>query len=217
MMRRRYWVVLACFVVLCEAGCAQQEPRYEVANYIGTLTLKEGSPDIDVELDVTYDVFEGVKSDGFKYVGTYEPSHLKGFDDAAKSVRVVLRRHRENQVYWVFPGVRSGKKRVVIQFTLHDVLTGTKAENLLSAPWIGIFKVSVRHAEYKIVFPGGVNPEIQSTTPNGFERTVVDGKIVLRLIQEPLTERAVSVRFAPGIFGAAREAAVLVGRSTSDA
>lgn len=192
------WLALACFVVLCGVGCAQQEPRYEVANYVGTLTLKEGSPDIDVELDITYDVFEGVKSDGFKYVGTYEPSHLKGFDDAGKSVRVVLRRHRENQVYWVFPAVRSGKKRVVIQFTLQDVIAGTKTENVLSAPWIGIFKVPVRRAEHKIVFPSGVNPEIQATTPSGFERTVIDGRVVLRLIQEPLTERAISVRFALG-------------------
>ena len=199
MRGRRFLALVFSFVFLMFGGCtAQPEPRYEIAAYIGSLILKEGSADIDVELDVMYDVFEGVKSDGFKYVGSYEPSHLRGVDETGKPIRVVLRRHRENQIYWTFPGVRGGKKRVVIQFTLRDVLADTGVGRVLSAPWVGIFKVPVKHAEYKVIFPPGFNPKIQNTTPANFERVVANGRVILKLIQEPLTERAISIRFSQG-------------------
>lgn len=189
---------IACSALLLLVGCVQAEPRYEIAAYTASLNLKEGSNDVDVELDITYDVFEGVKSDGFKYVGTYEPVNLRGFDEAGKAVWVVLRRHRENQVYWTFPEVRSGKKRVVIRFTLRDVLATAGPERTLSAPWIGIFKVPVRRAEYRVIFPLGFSPKIHGATPGNSEKSMENGRLVLRWIQEPLTQKSVSVRFSQG-------------------
>ena len=217
MPRRFLWLVVFGALLGVHLPLFAATARYDIERYIATLELHEGSADADVALDITYDIFDGEKSDGFKYVGTYEPVNLRGVDDEGRPMAVSLRRYRENQVYWSFPPVHSGRKSVMIQFTLRDVLRGTKESNVLSAPWIGVFKVPVREAEYHVVFPSRMTPTIQSMTPAHAQSTVLDGKAALVVAQSPLTQPALSIRFAPGLVANSSKTASEVMNSASNA
>lgn len=186
------------------------DPQYEIDQYVATFTLTQSSPHVAVELDITYEIFAGEKSDGFKYVGHYEPTNVRGVDAEGRPIHVSVRRYRENQIYWSFPAVVGpGTQRVIIHFTLHNALWGNAALNTLSAPWVGVFKVPVRHASYRVVLPLKLTPsQVQSMWPEP-HTTQVDfqGRTVLRADQNALSERELLVRFTPGIVVSAQSTA----------
>ncbi|MGC9971502.1 MAG: hypothetical protein ABSE56_13035 [Bryobacteraceae bacterium] len=194
---RRVLLVLPAFCLTFP--CHAQD--YEISRYFASFRLIPGSADVDVQLDITYDILAGQKSDGFKYTGDYEPVNARGTDDRGGSIPVVVEHRREYMVYWTFPPVGLAQKGVSIQFRLRDVLSGTRSGgNLLSADWVGVFKIPVRRAVYEVVFPPGIVPPV----PEGFSRSQVGGCEVFTLIQKPLTQRKLSLRFTPGLVDAAR-------------
>ena len=196
-MRPLAMALVACWLA---APAAAQETRYEISYYDVTLTLSDGSADAEVELDVTYDVLEGVKSDGFKYVGLFQPVDVRAVDERGAPLRVGVEREREYLLRWVFPPVRGGSQRVIVRFRLRDVLSGTRAGgNELSAPWIGVFRVPVRRAAYTVIFPPGFRPELRGRGAAKFTRRRVGSQESLVLLQEPLTQRDLLLRFTPGL------------------
>jgi hypothetical protein len=181
--------------VFCAVAAAAD---YEISDYTATFTLIQGSPDVRVELDITYHILAGTKADGFKYVGDFEPFGLQGTDGRGNSIPVGIKRLRENQVYWIFPEAGPGYQRVVVTFGLRSALEGKRSSgNTLDMPWVGVFRVPVRRAVYKVVFPPGLT--LQVSGARGFSRFTAGGSQVLSYEQEPLTAQTLDLSFTPGI------------------
>jgi len=199
-MRPQSLAVVAFMVagVLVLADMAFAE-RYEINDYRATFVLNgPGSAGARVRLEIEYDVQEGPKASGFKYTGAYCPLDVKGWSDDGEPVEVSVRRDREYRVGWAFPAVQSGRKHVTIEFTLSGVLSGTEASgNVLAAPWVGIFKVPVRRAEYVVVFPDSSAWQIRSTDGTGAVGD--DGRFVWREVHEPLRDHRFQLAFSPGL------------------
>jgi hypothetical protein len=175
---------------------------YDIASYRACIQLLAMSADADVTLDITYNVTSGPKSGGFKYVGMYSPINAWGIDETGASIRVDTKKDAEYQVYWSFPAIQSGVKRVIIHFRLQDVLVGDGSSNTLNSKWIGIFKVPVRHAVYEIDFPPGFLPEYPSEMSDRFTRGRSGDRETLTFTQDPLADTGLSLRFSPGLVGA---------------
>lgn len=189
-MRLAPWLLAAAFAPLAPAE------ECEVASYIARFELSEGSASADVTLDITYHVLSGEKSEGFKYVGDYEPANVRVMDEKGTPIPSGVHSRREYQIWWKFPPVGPGRKRVIVQFRLPGVLEGTRTEgNRVEADWAGVFGIPVRRAVYEVVFPPGVSPAVKDAK---FRRTRAGSQEVWSWEQAPLERERLSVRFTPG-------------------
>lgn len=173
-----------------------QEEKYEIKQYEAILTLNDGSTDVDVQLNITYDVFATPKSKGFKYIGSFEPSNLRAFEDRGR-IAVLHTKKRENLVTWFFPTPFVGEKSVRVEFTLPDALRSAKHTNSLSLPWLGVFRVPIRHSIFRIVFPANVRPQIRSASAHYALSQDENGKTIALFTQSPLIRKDLYIEFAP--------------------
>jgi hypothetical protein len=180
---------MRALVWLLAAGLAQAAvpQACEISNYVARFELSEGSASADVTLDITYHVLSGEKSEGFKYVGDYEPANVRVVDETGASIAWSVQSRREYQISWTFPPVGSGYKRAIVRFRLPGVLKGSREEgNEIDAEWAGVFKMPVRRAVYEVVFPPGVSPKVKAPK---FSRTRAGSQEVLSWERTPAGRR----------------------------
>jgi len=193
---RKALLVLLSFLTFGVSAQAD-DPAYEINSYEARFVLLENSSDVLVTLDLTYHILDGVKSDGFKYVGSLEPVDAEATDGDGKALSIEILHHRENQVHWSFDPTGPGLKRVIVRFRLKNALTGNRdSGNTLNVPWAGVFKVPVHNAVYMVVLPPGMTPT-RIEAPN-FEQSEDGGRIRLRWAQDSLSTTAFSVQLTPG-------------------
>ena len=145
--------LLLAIVLANSTGGAQETEDYSIDNYEMTVESSERSSSVRVTLDITYAIRSGKKSTGFKYIGKADVTQLAGRDSEGKAIRTSVEYQRETRLNWSFPAAGPGKKRVIISFNLTDAITNAADSNEFKAEWAGFFKVPVKRAVYRFVFP----------------------------------------------------------------
>ena len=177
-MKQRTFLLFFIFFLAPFSLAFGEEPQVEIKNYEATITLLDRDDDINVMLEITYDIMAGVKSGGFKELGSERPTNIMGNEENAL-LAVELLWDKSYRLAWRFTPQETGEKKIRINFKLQDVLTSQGQANVLNLPWIGKFKTPVRHAVYRIVFPIGLDPGIKDASSqyhiaqDNFGRSVV--------------------------------------------
>jgi hypothetical protein len=181
------------------ASGSQERADYSIERYELTLDLRSGSAEVGVTMDITYRVRSGTKSEGFKYLGGFEPRNVQGTEADGRPMVMTVELGRETLLRWRFTPMGPGDKRVRIQFALPWAVSGTMSENVLRADWAGIFMVPVERAVYRVLLPEDWREDTIVARPATFRRTRIDGRPAVEFIQEPLTESALWFTMRPGI------------------
>lgn len=193
-------LLILCGLCALPASAARGA-SYEIERYIATFELAEGTADVDVTLDITYNVRSGPKSGGFKYVGDSEVDMARASDERGP-IRLQVRHQRETLLEWFFDPIAKGRKRVMIRFRSRGLLAGTVPDgNRLSAPWAGVFRVPVRDAVCRVSLPGDAPRQV--TTPNSSGQPCpmeeVGGRLVVTLNQSQLQAGGIDLHIEPGL------------------
>jgi len=159
---------------------------YYIENYLVYLDVKGSN--IDVQINITYNVLSGIKTDGFKrfvkpgfYGGYIEENSIKIYDDdnliLMKSYRVFTRDdHEYMEISFKHPGFR-GLKTISINFTLMDWIIENIGQTHIELTNIGKLEVNVVKAKYIILFPEDYTPETIKYSESGFyKQTVSNGR-----------------------------------------
>ena len=198
-MTGRVAMAAALWCTLLAAAGAAETNDYSIARYELTVETTAGSDDVRVTLDITYDIRSGTKFGGFKYIGSYQAVGLSGRDGSGVPIPVSLVPQRETRIDWTFPPVTGpARKSVIVTFTIPNALTGSRRSNTFVADWAGIFRVPVRYAVYRLIFPDGTDRTV-SGVPRDLRSTMRGGRRSVEVEQEPLAEQSFRVTFAPGI------------------
>lgn len=198
-MRKR-GIRFASLVILLVGmpAVAADTEDYTVDRYDLTFETRADSADIWVTMDMTYLIRSGTKSTGFKYIGEYRAEDLLGRDGDGKVIRAWTTKERETKLNWSFPPAGPGKKRIILTFRIPDALVNSGDTNDFEANWAGIFRIAVREAIYRFVFPDDEERTVV-TAPGQFTTTTRSGKRTLEISQQPLKDTRFSVTFWPRI------------------
>ena len=196
---RRTPAIAVLGVMLAAEPSRAQEASYVISNYELTFQLDDERSDAHVTMDITYRIESGTKSDGFKYIGNFEPSNLSGTEVDGPPLRLNVEHQRETRIVWRVTPTGRGEKRVRIDFTISGAIGGSLVENTLRTDWAGVFRVPIERAVYRVVLPLGWTGERITTTPEGFTRGTVDGRPAIEVEQQPLRETSFVVTFGPGL------------------
>ena len=192
---------------------AQETNDYTIDNYELTIQSFAGRSDAAVTMDITYLINSGRKSTGFKYIGPYAAQQLSGADDTGNPMRTWVSQERETKLNWSFASTGPGRKRIIISFTIPGFISdGPRDGNTLVADWAGVFKVRVRRAAYRFIFPDDIERTI--ATNMTIDSNVVDrGKRRIEAIQQPLSKTLFKVDFSPRIAKGAPPALAATNRT----
>jgi hypothetical protein len=198
---RKSWPAIALGLLLAaEPGRAQErESSYVISNYELTFELMDGRSDAHVTMDITYRIDSGSKSDGFKFIGNFEPRDLSGTEIGGPAMRMSVEHQRETRIVWQFTPTGRGEKRIRIDFSIADAVAGPRAQNTLRADWAGVFRVPIERARYRLVLPSDWTGERIVTTPTSFSRDTTRGRPTIDVEQAPLTETSFAATFSPGV------------------
>jgi hypothetical protein len=188
---------------------------YELTSYEATFYLIENNPDAYVTLRIVYSVGDETKGDGFKFVGDHEISELSVTDGKGNLLECGTKKLRETRVEWFFPPVRNSEQTVIVSFRIHRVLSGMPWSNSLDAPWVGVWRVPVKQATYRVVFPPGFQPETVSSKPADHKRVTADGKEEITVFQPVLATKNFELWFSPGMVTRPSTFTIIVGIALS--
>ena len=193
-------IILIYFIIFfLGAGSAFADNSYEIEVYVATITLADRSEVMDVDLEIFYRI-EGVTvSRGSHSIGRHQVFNIFGNDERSL-LDVYLLEGKENKLVWSFSPVSSGEEKVWIKFKLKGALSYEKRSNILSLPWVGDFKIPVRYAQYRVVFPIGVHPEIQNaSSPYNMEEDKYGRSVLIVDQNYPSVEPGITIVFSPAI------------------
>ena len=219
--------VVACFILslllLTPAG-AQMDRRsagsadtedYSIDNYELTVESRSGSSDALVTMDITYRIRSGSKSTGFKYIGNFAAEGLSGRDFDGKAIRTWIEHQRETKINWSFPPAGPGTKRVILTFTVTRAITNdSRDSNQFQAEWAGMFKVPVKRAVYRFVFPDKSDRTVVCSPADYMTRERNNCRSI-EVTQDPFKNATFEVTFWPRIVDAGSSVASLTGAGAS--
>lgn len=198
MMRNTLKIVIFLVLFLITAiSDAALENRYDyhISNYKARFELLKNSPDVLVTLDITYQIGNQPKSDGFKFVGNNKIVGLRCTDGSGENLRTETLSLRETKIVWHFSPVKNGIQRVFVNFRIRDLLAHRRQKRILNADWVGVFRVPVRKAVYEVIFPVKYQPGQLVVKPGSWTKNFHDGRYQIRMIQTPLTQKKLYVEY----------------------
>jgi hypothetical protein len=187
-----------CLLFCSSPGAAQETEDYSIDDYELTFESSNGSSSLLVTLDITYLIKSGKKSTGFKYIGNSEVTQTTGRDGDGKPIRTWVEYQRETRLNWSFPPAGPGRKRLIISFTIANVITNAGDSNEFSAEWAGFFKVPVKRSIFRFVFPDNANRSVVVSPTNYFAREQ-SGRRAIEVSQIPLKQPSFELSFSPRI------------------
>ena len=216
-MRRRSIALFVFSLLMALAAVvksAAETEDYSIDNYELTVQSLAASTSVRVTMDITYRIRSGVKSTGFKYIGTYDAEQLSGQDGEGRVIKTWVDHQRETRVNWSFAAAGPGLKRVILTFTIpHAITNGTGNENRFEADWAGVFKVPVNKAVYRFVFPDNAGRTV-SCTPSEYAIRERNNCRSIEMTQSPFHNATFEMTFWPRIADGGSSLAAL-GRSVS--
>lgn len=191
--------VLAALALALLMSSTARAATYEIVDYTATFRLRAAdTPDVDVSLDLEYEVTQGTRGSGFKYTGPWRPYAAHGHDGRGRPLQVTVSRQREYRLDWTYPEPLHGRGRAHLEFVLEGALAATgDGANVLTAPWVGVFGVPVRRSRFVVVFPDSSRREITGTSGNMI--TDAEDRQAWIREQSPLRERELRLTFRPGL------------------
>lgn len=197
-LRIRELGIAGLFVVLflCLSSCVGRPVyKYDVSEYKATIDLSNTSLDAKVVLDITYNIGDQYKSDGFKFVANNEAEDLTCYSDSGERLKTEILHLRETKLVWHFPAVKNTIKKVQVSFILKNQLNKNGDKNSLRATWIGIFRVPVKRAIYEVVLPSNIEPKELIVKPSAFDILYESGRCHIVVNQLPLTQRELYIEY----------------------
>jgi hypothetical protein len=194
---RKLGVAAICGALcLCLSSCAQSPVyKYGVSEYKATIDLSNTSSDAKVTLDITYNIGDQYKSDGFKFVANNEAEDLACYSDSGEKLKAEIQHLRETKLVWYFPAVKNTIKTVRVSFTLKDQLKKTGDNNSLLATWIGIFRIPVKRAVYEVILPSNIEPKELIVKPSAFNSYYESGRCHIVVSQSPLKQKELYIEY----------------------
>jgi hypothetical protein len=174
------------------------ECDYDVTTCTMQLRVLQNSPDVWVNLDVTYDIHDGKKSDGFRNIWNFEVADFTCTDGAGNPLLTSIdHTYGKNNLVWFFPEKTSGLQRVIARFRLPNLLKQENGHSVLDVAWAGVWRIPVQYFSVDVLFPKGVNPEVVSISPDVYEYELQkrDGAWVVHQEQTPLGARPYRLEF----------------------
>jgi hypothetical protein len=178
----------------------QDTTDYAIADYSFTVRMLPPSSSARVTMDLTYLIRSGVKSEGFKYIGTITPADVAGTEDDGRPMTMSVERKRETLIRWRFTPAREGRKHVRVEFTIPGALTGDQW-TAFTASWAGVFRVPVQQARYRMVLPETWTGNSITTQPLAHTRSTMDGHRTVDVVQAPLSDPVFAVTLRPAVAG----------------
>lgn len=181
--RKLAFLILGIWICLAAPRPASAEYGYTLRDYDAELVPEaqaDGTIDnLRVQLSITYDIENGPKESGFKYVGTRPVSDISVTDGRGNPLRFRHTREREHKITWFFPPVRRGLQRVIVTFRISNLRLGTD-DDTAALEWLNHWRIPVRHVTYRMIAPrleGGrqltTDPEPHSVIETDRRRTLV--------------------------------------------
>jgi hypothetical protein len=197
------------------AGSAETDD-YSIDNYELTVESQSGSSSVRVTMDITYRIRSGRKSTGFKYIGNYDAHGLSGADGDGKAIKTWVERQRETRINWSFPPAGPGTKRIILTFAVPGAIVNDSGDaNKFEAEWAGVFKVPVKQAVYRFVFPDNVHRNVVCTPADYMARERNNCRSI-EMTQAPFKNATFEMTFWPRIVDA-KPTLASVGQSLSRA
>ncbi|MFX0080221.1 MAG: hypothetical protein ACFE94_00555 [Candidatus Hodarchaeota archaeon] len=150
---------------------------YHVQNYVVALDIDE--LDIQAQINITYNVLSGIKQDGFKRF--IIPKHSNGeiltikvYDDEGLNLAWNYREfegrdgNHYKEISFQHPGF-TGIKTVSINFKMKNWIVERQSGTQIQLGNIGTFSISVKRAEYIIIFPVNYELEEIKSSASGIE------------------------------------------------
>jgi hypothetical protein len=170
---------------------------YDVTTCCLTLRVQKNSADVWADLDVTYNIRGGQKSDGYRYVGKTNVADYTCTDGEGKALVAKIDRRHGNNLVWFFPEKTSGSQRIIAHYRLPDLLQSENGKTTMDVPWAGVWRIPVQHFSVDVVFPEKTTPTVVSIAPSQYEYTQrkVDERWVVHQEQVPLKTRPYRLEF----------------------
>ena len=195
-------------------GSATETEDYSIDNYELTVETQAGSASVRVTMDITYRIRSGTKSTGFKYIGNYEAEGLSGRDGDGKAIKTSIEHLRDTRINWSFAPAGPGTKRITLSFTVpHAITNGSSDSNQFEAAWAGVFKVPVKNAVYRFVFPDNTQRTVVCT-PSDYTARERNSCRSIEIAQAPFKNATFEMTFWPRIVDA-RSSTASVGQRRS--
>jgi hypothetical protein len=208
-------ILSLCLVVLAGAqtdrrpATSAETDDYSIDDYELTVESQAGSSTVLVTMDITYRIRSGRKSTGFKYIGNYEAEGLSGTDGEGKPIRTSIEHQRETRINWSFTPAGPGTKRIILTFKVPNALTnGSRDSNEFNAEWAGVFKVPVKQAIYRFVFPDNTHRNVVCT-PADYTARERNNRRSIEMTQVPFKNATFEMTFWPRIVDAGSSIASL--------
>lgn len=172
---------------------------YTVDHYEATFTVIPNAAgdyrNLDVTLFIRYQVSQGEKSDGFKFVGTLPIQDVAVTDGKAHPLSFQVAQYDETKITWQFPTVRRGSQEVIVHFTILGAVQQSGTESSVNLIWVKNWRVPVREAIYRLVLPTTQAPAQWSATPTGAELITWQEHPTIEVRQSPLADLPFTVNF----------------------
>ncbi|MEO5358313.1 MAG: TIGR04222 domain-containing membrane protein [Nitrospirae bacterium YQR-1] len=151
--------------------------------------------DIAATLNMTF-VTDTRFSNGFKFVGSNYISEVRAMDETG-DIGVEVQKLNEYKITFRFPEIVHGKKKITLNFKIHDALSSGIFSNTLNLPWVGKWKIPVNMSRYVVVFPENFTYKNVSSNLLTSEETTINGKPAIAFPQSNVTETSLSMSFKP--------------------
>lgn len=185
-MRRLFVLLIILFPL--SSHSLERVAEYDISSYSAVFEPVAGTTDVMVTLNIEYHVTSGVKSGGFKFIGICDVTEISAEDGYGNTVQVMHSRLEENKLEWFFDETAAGDSRtIIVRFVLNDCLQKQAALYSFKAYWAGVFRVNVKNAEYRFIFPGSEKPVIESCSQADYSLEKNSGKWELVVMQSPLS------------------------------
>ncbi len=182
---------------------ASAEPDYVIGNLEATFEIMPGPSDkprnVSVDLDITYNILDGPKSGGFKFVGKNRIGNVRVLDGNGNPLVFNLEKQKEYLISWNFPPVNRGFQYVNVHFVMRNAFLGSLEENWCDFKWLKNWQVPVHNVVFRYVLPDDFETREFIFDPSGGEIVPHGDGYAMEIHLEQLQNRYLSLRFSPGM------------------
>lgn len=172
---------------------------YSISNYEATFEVvaneTEELKNLHATLLIRYNVAQGTKSDGFKFVGTLPVRDVHVVDDGGRALAFQIAHYNETKITWQFPAIDKGTKVVIVDFVIEDAVQQSAEGSEVQLEWVKNFRVPVETAIYRLVLPFARKPTHWQATPDGAKLREWHGRTAIEVVQSPIQKVPFTVSF----------------------
>lgn len=201
----RFSTILCLAFLLTQALPAPAAgPDYVLSRYHADFELVkdgDGKPrDARITLDITYELRNGTKDQGFKYVGTRPIREVSVTDGQGNPLEYAVKKEKEYRIDWRFPPIGQGEtQRVRAVFIQEGVLEGSKKENHLLFKWVKNWRIPVYNVRYRFIFPPRYRPDRLELFPKNSRPIRLGNQAAVAVKLRKLGSHPFKIRFSPGL------------------